>query len=173
MKPKIPACRSWVFLILISLAVPTLHRSARGQDSSTRQQLADLIDNRGGLTDAERLHKLFDVTWEYRMTEFPESATYNGYPGQNDRWTDFSLAAIERRKAERREPLRVIGTIDRSKLSRADRLNYDLFRRNEEEAVEGAQETVVRAYCALRKLKKPKAPWRYWSETNSTDSIAD
>ena len=40
------------------------------------------------------------------MTEFPEFATYVGYPGQNARWTDNSLQAIERRKRELQHHLR-------------------------------------------------------------------
>src|SRR5437879_8680162 len=50
--------------------------------------------------DAERLHALFQLDWEHAMRENPEFATEVGYPGQNDRWTDSSLEAIERRKRE-------------------------------------------------------------------------
>src|SRR5256712_600871 len=71
------------------------------------------------------------------MTEFPEFATYVGYPGQNDRWTDNSLAAIERRKRELDEPLAVVKAIRRERLSAPDRLNYDLFRRRLEREIEG------------------------------------
>src|SRR5215207_5001902 len=90
-------------------------------------------------SDSERLHELFKLTWEHRMREDPEFATEVGYPGQNDRWSDVSLQAIERRKRELQGPLKVIQSIDRSKLSAGDQLNYDLFRKSQEEAIEGTR----------------------------------
>src|SRR5438876_6565995 len=89
--------------------------------------------------DTDRLHELFKLDWEYTMRESPEFATEVGYPGQNDRWTDHSLEAVERRKRELHAPLNVIQTIDRSKLSPADQLNYDLFKKNNEDAIEGTR----------------------------------
>src|SRR5438046_2263989 len=77
------------------------------------------------LSESARLGAVFRLNWEYVMTEFPEFATYVGYPGQNARWTDHSLQAIERRKREREDPLAVVKTIRRDRLSPTDRLNYD------------------------------------------------
>ena len=87
--------------------------------------------------DAVRLHQLFDLDWNHSLIESPEFATDVGYPGQNDRWTDNSLEAIARRKREALAPLKVIKSINRNKLSPANQLNYDLFRRNSELALEG------------------------------------
>ncbi|PZM85539.1 MAG: DUF885 domain-containing protein [Candidatus Melainabacteria bacterium] len=61
------------------------------------------------------------------MREYPEWATSVGFPGQNGRWTDMSMAAIERRKKELTAPLEALKSIDRSKLAKDDQLNYDLF----------------------------------------------
>src|SRR2546427_569964 len=91
----------------------------------------------GRLSERPRLHELFRVNWESRMTEFPEFATYVGYAGQNARWPDNSLAAIERRQRELDEPLAVVKAIRRERLSTPDRLNYDLFRRRLEREIEG------------------------------------
>lgn len=88
---------------------------------------------------SERLRELFKLHWDYQMREFPEFATSVGYPGQNDRWTDWSLAAIERRKRELQEPLKVLATIDRARLNETDRLSFDLFKRNLEERIEGTR----------------------------------
>src|SRR5438552_19108347 len=44
---------------------------------------------------------------------------------------------MERRKRELEEPLAVVKAIRRDRLSPADRLNYDLFRRRLEEQIEG------------------------------------
>src|SRR3977135_3712095 len=84
-------------------------------------------------SDTERLHQLFKLDWDHTMRENPEFATEVGYPRQQHRWTDQSLEAIERRKRELQAPMKVVQSIDRSKLSAADQLNYDLFRKNHED----------------------------------------
>src|SRR5258707_7682999 len=86
------------------------------------QDCAKLAAQSGG--DSERLHQLFKLEWDHAMHENPEMATDVGYPGQNDRWTDESLEAIERRKLELQPPMKVVQSIDRSKLSATDQLNY-------------------------------------------------
>ena len=89
--------------------------------------------------DAERLHDLFKLNWDYSMHESPESATDVGYPGLNDRWSDNSLDAIARRNRELQAPLKVLNSIHREKLTDADQLNFDLFKRGIEDGIEGAQ----------------------------------
>lgn len=104
-----------------------------------RTRCAELVEAKGRLSEAERLKALLDLNWEWVMTEYPEAATRVGYPGQNHRWTDASLEAIARRNQAREEQLDVVESIDPSPLPSGDRLNYDLFRKNLEEAVEGAR----------------------------------
>jgi uncharacterized protein (DUF885 family) len=87
------------------------------------------------LADSVRLRRLIAQNWEYTMREYPEFATAVGYPGQNARWTDNSLEAIARRKRELNEPLDALQRIDRGKLGAKDQLNYDLFRRNLNDAL--------------------------------------
>jgi uncharacterized protein (DUF885 family) len=77
--------------------------------------------------DSVTLRRLFAEQWEYTMREYPEFATAIGYPGQNARWTDYSAAAIARRKQDLAAPLARLRAIDRARLSPADQLNYDLF----------------------------------------------
>jgi uncharacterized protein (DUF885 family) len=89
--------------------------------------------------DAVRLHQLFKLDWDHSLRESPEFATEVGFPGLNDRWSDNSLDAIARRKRELRAPLKVLASIRRDKLSAADQLNYDLFKRNYDQAVEGTR----------------------------------
>ena len=91
----------------------------------------------GGGSEAGRLHKLLEEEWKYLMQEFPEYATYTGYPGQNHRWSDNSLQAIERRKQRPKRTLAALESLDRSQLSREDQLNYDLFLRRTREEIEG------------------------------------
>ncbi len=90
-------------------------------------------------TPAVRLKKFFDAQWKYMMTEFPEFATYVGYPGQNDRWSDNSRAAIERHRGDVKCGLQAIKAIDRAGLSAKDKVNYDLARREMELSIEGDQ----------------------------------
>ena len=89
----------------------------------------ELIGQKGKVAGAKRLHVLFKANWEYSMTEFPESATWRGHPGQNDRWTDYSLESVGQRKQDTLKALAVIKSIERVKLSAADQLNFDLFLR--------------------------------------------
>ncbi|HZV22225.1 MAG TPA: DUF885 domain-containing protein [Luteimonas sp.] len=85
---------------------------------------------------AATLHKLFADEWERGMVESPENASNNGDNRFNDRWTDYSLAAIGRREAEDRAALGKLHAIDRKALSAADQLNYDTFEWQLERAVE-------------------------------------
>jgi uncharacterized protein (DUF885 family) len=90
-------------------------------------------------SDSARLHRLFDLDWEYSNVSYPEGATYVGYPGQNDRWTDLSVAAINRRRAAVNSELKVVGAIDRARLNAPDQLSYDIFKRGVQETIEGTR----------------------------------
>jgi uncharacterized protein (DUF885 family) len=94
------------------------------------------LAQQSGTSDSARLHQLFARDWAYTMREYPEFATAVGYPGQNARWTDYSLEAIARRKRELTGPLTALRAIDRARLTPTDQLNYDLFRRNYTDALE-------------------------------------
>lgn len=102
-----------------------------------KPRLEAFIQAKGAKPDSERLSELFDIYWDFAMHEFPEFATYVGFPGQNDRWTDQSVAAKEARDALLPLAIQTMDTIDRGKLSEQDRVNYDLFRRDLESGVEG------------------------------------
>jgi uncharacterized protein (DUF885 family) len=97
----------------------------------------EIAASRGAAPEGERLHRLFDLQWQYTMEEYPEFATYVGWPRQNHRWTDMSLEAIERRNREIEVPARVLATIDRGALGADDQLHHDLFHRAVEESLEG------------------------------------
>jgi uncharacterized protein (DUF885 family) len=91
------------------------------------------------LSDSARLHRLFDLDWEYNNVVYPEGATYVGYPGQNDRWTDLSVAAINGRRADVNSELKVVRAINRARLNAPDQLSYDIFKRGVEETIEGTR----------------------------------
>ncbi len=88
-----------------------------------------LMTKKDGVSESERLHQLFEMDWENRMLRSPESATNNGFPGQDDRWTDHSTEAIEFRRQEQNAIIEALTSIDRDQLREVDRLSYDLFKR--------------------------------------------
>ena len=131
--------KTLVVSLLAMLAIGGASAQQPPSGRSFHDRYAELVANPRHLSDSARLGELFRVNWEYLMTEYPEFATYVGYPGQNARWTDNSLEAIERRKRELQEPFSVVKAIRRDRLSPADRLNYDLFRRGLDEQIEGTR----------------------------------
>ncbi|CAN5232631.1 DUF885 family protein [soil metagenome] len=92
-----------------------------------RSELDDIVASLGRLPEPERLHRLFDVVWRHLMDERPDAATFLGWPEGGDRLPDMSLDAVERRRAEAGEPVRVLATIDRDVLGADDRLSHDVF----------------------------------------------
>ena len=103
-----------------------------------RNKCNELIISKS-LDEEKRLLQLFDANWKYQMMSSPESATWRGFLGQNHRWSDLSLKALEKGKEVDRLTLKTILSIKRSKLSVDNQLNYDLFRRNAEMSVEKQQ----------------------------------
>src|SRR5918993_2257594 len=85
------------------------------------------------------LHALFDREWQYDLEQSPTRASQLGDRRWNDRWPDRSLAAIQRRHDHNVQVLKELAQIDRSKLSPADQLNYDLFKRDYEVGIEEHQ----------------------------------
>jgi uncharacterized protein (DUF885 family) len=77
--------------------------------------------------------------WERQLREFPELSTWTGDNRYNDRLTDLSLEAIERRKTDERRMLEQARGIDRSRLSGQDRLSHALLLFELELAVQAQQ----------------------------------
>jgi uncharacterized protein (DUF885 family) len=94
---------------------------------------------KGQGSESERLQKLFGLTWDFVMHASPEFATFTGYPGLNDRWSDASFEAIEFGEAANRKILAALQSIDRSKLTPAEQVNYDLAQKRMERGLEGSK----------------------------------
>ncbi|MFY9608325.1 MAG: DUF885 domain-containing protein [Blastocatellia bacterium] len=86
---------------------------------------------------SKKLHALFDEDWQWNLEQYPEGATLYGDNRFNDRLTDFSPEAVERRKAHERAMLDRIQKIDRSRLKGQDLISYDLFLLDKKLNVEG------------------------------------
>jgi uncharacterized protein (DUF885 family) len=82
------------------------------------------------------LRNLLDEEWEWTMRENPTYASTLGDRRYNDRWEDASLENVARQQQHRVETQRRLQSIDRAKLSDADRLNYDLFRKEVDNDIE-------------------------------------
>jgi uncharacterized protein (DUF885 family) len=128
--------RSKRFAFLLT-AVVAIARSAAAQGTSDYPKRFAALAAASGLTDSAKFHQLLDLDWEYSNVIFPENATFNGYPGQNDRWTDLSLPSIRAQRAMVRTELNTLRAIDRARLDPADQLSYDLFKRGLDETLEG------------------------------------
>jgi uncharacterized protein (DUF885 family) len=124
-----------ILSLALAASLPALDLDAE------RRALAERVDriagNPDGLDAAARLHAFFEVYFDYAMLEFPEYATYIGHPTGHDRWTDNSLAAIERRKGETVRALAALRAIPRAELAGEDRLNFDLVEDSLARSVEG------------------------------------
>jgi uncharacterized protein (DUF885 family) len=101
---------------------------------------ATVFVSQPALADArEDFHALLDEAWEWYLAENPMVASRAGDRRYNTEWSDDSLAAIERRHLERRDFLRRVYAIDRAALPEADKLNYELFRRDLQRRVDEHQ----------------------------------
>ena len=117
-----------------------------------QDSLAELA--RSKAKDPQKLHRLFDLAWQYDNAEHPELATSRGVPGYNNRWTDESLEAIERRKHETVSLGQALSAIDRRKVDAQDQVNYDLFRRDVDDDL--AAQRFPRELLAITQLAGPQ-----------------
>lgn len=82
-------------------------------------------------------HAVLDAEWQRQMTEYPEWASALGDNRYNDRWTDRSLVAIERRAQAERAVLERVQAIDPGALPEQERMNHKLFVYQYSTAVDG------------------------------------
>ena len=78
-------------------------------------------------TETRKLHALFDREWQWTLETYPTFASFLGDKRYNTRWEDRSIEAIAARNKRSLDVLAQLKQIDRTKLSEADRVNYDLF----------------------------------------------
>ena len=88
-------------------------------------------------TATRRLRNFLSEDWKYWMGEYPEAATLFGYPGENDRWTDYSPTGIERRNRHLEQSLGLLRAIPRNELPADEQLNYDLYQDAIQTAIAG------------------------------------
>jgi uncharacterized protein (DUF885 family) len=118
-----------------------------------------------------QLHDLFKEDWEWSLREYPESATYAGDGRYNDRLTDLSFPAIERRKLHEREMLSRIEQIDRAQLKDQDVISYDLYLLNKQLAVESQRFPME--LMPLTQMNGPQIDFGQLASSTSFESVKD
>jgi uncharacterized protein (DUF885 family) len=126
-----------VVIVAIAFAVSSLSVAAQTGTLLPPERQYQLILTASGSADSARFQQLLDAHWRWLMREFPTFATDVGYPGYDDRWTDASDTAMERRRAAQRLALQAARSIRRDVLNSNDRVSYNLFVRGLEEEIEG------------------------------------
>jgi len=86
--------------------------------------------------EVARLHALFDRNWETRLRENPLFATSVGRHEYDDRLSSLTPADLERRNEQRKSDLADLRSIDRAALPPDEMVNYDMFRRQLQDAIE-------------------------------------
>ena len=95
-----------------------------------------------------QLHALFDEDWQWRLRTFPEFATYVGDHRYDDRLSDLSPVAFEAQDQHVREMLARLRAIPAQQLAAQDRVSYEVFAHQAEDAIEGQRFPQLR-YLAL------------------------
>ncbi|MEM9208402.1 MAG: DUF885 domain-containing protein, partial [Pseudomonadota bacterium] len=96
-----------------------------------------LVSGRIEAAPVDDFRALLDEAWEWRLADSPVFASRLGDRRYNDRWRDLSLDAFAARQETRQAFLRRLRQIDLDALPDTDRLNYDLFRRQLENDIDG------------------------------------
>ncbi len=138
MRPN-PALLLFLGLALIGGQASFFARAQTVPEVALRADLQAIVDAKTERSDSQRLNQLFQSEWKHQMELHPEAATYYGYPGQNGRWSDHSLAAVVLDKKEAPLLLRALQSIDRPSLIASEQLSYDLFEQNLRERIESHQ----------------------------------
>ncbi len=113
-------------LALISLA------SSAGRAQTSAQGAAPQ-----NASATQRLRAFLAADWKYWVEQYPENATGYGYPGENDRWTDYSPAAIASRNQHLHKSLAELEAIPRNELPASEQLNYDLYQEQLQVTIQG------------------------------------
>ncbi len=86
---------------------------------------------------AEDFAALLEEAWQWQLEQSPVFASRLGDRRYNDRWTDLRPEAFEARREARADFLARLLAIDPAGLDEDAALNYDLFRRDLEDELEG------------------------------------
>ena len=118
--------QSIVFLTLLAVAVFTSGEVRSAESDATKAA-------------TKAFHQLIDNEWQWTLHDDPEFASWLGDHRHDQRWQNLSLDAIERRHEYRQSVLEHLAKIDSLLLSKQDRVSYELFRGQYQNAVDAYQ----------------------------------
>ena len=108
-------------IVFVAVAIALSLGSARAQPALATDPTA-------------QAHALFVDYWEWLMRESPELATRIGDRRYDDRLSDQSAAAVDRRRAARADFIERAAKVDAAALAQADRVSLRIFRYQLEQA---------------------------------------
>lgn len=121
--------RITILTLVLTLALPAV--------AEQKKSICMILDKAvSSGTAKHKLTRYLDEIWKHEMEEDPEFATYAGYPGQNDRWTDMSIEALDRADKEEECQLKALKKIPRSGLKGEDQVTFDLALYSIERSIE-------------------------------------
>lgn len=115
--------------------------------------------------------RFLDAHWKDLMIEFPEAATLEGYPGQNDRLSDRSLKALINRRKEDKCIYGVLKKINRTKLNGEDTVTYDLLAHDYEDSIERSK--FGNDYMPVSQLGNPMTEFSELLSSAPVNSVKD
>ncbi|HEY8567924.1 DUF885 domain-containing protein [Microbulbifer sp.] len=108
----------------LSAAIMAASVNVQAMDQKAFEKDLNAIPKKGA---SEKLQALQDLRYRWIMESYPETGTYQGYPGVEQLWTDQSTRGIEQRKGQTRELLAASRHIDEDKLADNEKLDYQLL----------------------------------------------
>ncbi len=105
--------------------------------SMAAEMPAKLVSAKSSSLADRSVELLFAKDWDATLRSDPQRASTLGEHRFDERLTDYSIQAIERRKANDRDALRDALAINRKRLSEQNKVSYDLFVWTKRIAVEG------------------------------------
>ncbi len=76
----------------------------------------------------QQLEELVESQWQRSLKETPDMASFLGDKRYNDKWQDLSIDAITDRNKKNQLVLANLANIDYQSLSKANKVNYELFK---------------------------------------------
>jgi len=123
-----------ILLLSLPLLASGYRTYAEAPDGSASQLNSVIADSK--LSDQQRMYKLFDLIFQQGLADYPESATFLGYPGDHGRWTDLSPEALAVRQQRPQAELEALSGINTEALDAGAKLDYQLATKALEETIE-------------------------------------
>ena len=131
-----PAILTLAILLLTFAALPT-SAAVPPELAESARQIEQLAATKRQEGERARLKRFFELYWAARMQAFPDLAAVMGFPGLDGRWPDLSPETIALIRRITRLELAALSSIDRSRLTPVEQVDYDLVRRRLEMRIEG------------------------------------